>query len=377
MARSAAVDYSQVGSTPSEVRRMIRRAFIHAIEEEKSPPAIFLWGKPGEGKTFTTYSAAEDISEQLSKKVEVLPILTSTLDPCDISGPPFKSEDGRFCEYLPLRHLYELCKPDGPPAILLWDDLPASHPQTQAACFKVVHEGMIGVYRLRSNVMQIGAGNRVEDNAAAQDMPTALANRFRHVYFRSSVEDWDEWATLESSGIHPFVVAYLRNHKDKLNTFDPRSSEKAFASPRSWEMTSILMYEYGDLDDPTLTKAIAGTVGTGVAMEFDSFLNHARKCIPPEEIIKNPKKAKIPANEEIDALHATISSLEAHLRNNPKDWESVLIYCLRKEMLPELGVLLLRYVSRGVLKKLSREDRIKALNNSNFNSAHEMFGEYL
>jgi hypothetical protein len=63
-----------------------------------------------------------------------------------------------------------------------------------------------------------------------------------------------------------------------LYDFDPKSSSRAFATPRSWSFVSELL-EDDDTDDNTLTDLVAGAVGEGLAIlivlyfVFRSFFN--------------------------------------------------------------------------------------------------------
>jgi hypothetical protein len=215
----------------------------------------------------------------------------------------------------------------------------------------------------------------VEDNAAANDMPTALANRFRHVYAAPTTEDWLSWAGefrekgeagVRGEGrIHPLVLGYIRTRQDALREFNSdvaARSEKAFASPRTWEDVSEVLYE-DELprDSAIFAKAMMGIIGRGSATELLGYLRNSTSLIPPDEIVADPEKARIPGRTNLDALHATVSSLEAHLKENPKHWKAGLIYAMRPEMVSDVGILLAQTTATIIVTRLEGKTRAKAM----------------
>jgi hypothetical protein len=375
---------------------LLLATFVGAFKRDRRPKPVMIWGKPGVGKTFTVYASAKAIAARLGiDKVDVFCVPCSCLEPTDVAGIPTPIEiDGviRYTSYLPPlwawmcskeyeeheRKVQKDPKWTAPPALLFFDDVPAAHFQTQTAFFKGVHEGMWGDLTQRDNVMTVACGNRVEDGAGANDMPTALANRFRHAYAAPTTSDWVSWAGEEESNVHPFVIGYIRQNEDDLNEFDAdvaSRSEKAFASARTWEDISDLLWE-GELDsngDEVFTKAVMGIIGRGVATKFLAYMRNTNAVVSPAEIVKNPKTARIPSKKNLDALHATISSLEHHIKQHPEHWEAAIRYALRKEMLPDFGLLLAKTAGWVISHKLDAEQRGEAVGSDIF---VELFERY-
>lgn len=333
------IDYNVLGVTPSKYIDDLTQSFVAALAEKKRPDSHFVWGPPGIGKTFCTYDIARQVAEKTGQEVQIKCLPTSTLEPVDIGGLPHV--EGPYFTYKAPIWAYQGSTelPDGPPMILFADDLPAAHPQTQAAFFKGVHEGLFGDVQLRDNVMIVGAGNRVSDNAAAHDMPTALASRFIHHYMKVNASEWAEWATRKGT-ILPEVIAYISRNPSALHDFNPAAEEKAYPCPRSWEILTRRLSVFG-LDDPNIFKRAAGVVGQGHATQFIAFLKYRNKLVAPEEIMKNPLKAKIHEARELDAMYITIISLNVYLTNNPTvaNILSAMQYVNRDGILPEIGVL--------------------------------------
>ena len=125
-------------------------------------------------------------------------------------------------------------------------------------------------------------------------MPTALANRFVHLEIRVDHDDWCAWAA--SNGIAPEVLFFIQMRPDLLHDFDPRSSEKAFASPRSWEFVSNIVNRRSSLD-PSIERALyRGTVGEAAAVDFTAFLKIWRELPHPRAVIDDPENADIPGD---------------------------------------------------------------------------------
>lgn len=376
-ATPSSIDYAAVGMSMTDIRRTIVKAFIDAVTKGRAPKAHMVWGPPGVGKTFTIYAAAKEIASITQRTVRVIPQLTSCLEPADITGIPTPIEVqgfGKYTEYLAPKWAwecskeYEAWKKEQDPkyvadsVLLFWDDIVATHTQTLNALLKGVHEGMWGGMNQRDNVMNLAAGNRVEDNAGAVEMTSALGSRFHHLYANPLAKDWIKWA-VDEGNIHPFVIGFIRQCPDMLNEFNAEvasRSEKAFACQRTWHMVSDLVWDTGNIEqDDLFGRRVIGTVGRGTATNFLGFMRNTASVVPPEEIVKDPRNARVPTAKQLDVLYATISSLEYYLKNNPKYWGQVAQYALRKELIPDVGVVLAINVAAAT-NKLPAGERAKA-----------------
>lgn len=352
----------------------IEEAIDIALGTPVHVPVMF-WGQPGIGKTKALNARFRQAGYE-----NVYTVLAGCSEPTDLSGIPFPSKENDSAIYLPPWWAHE-CSIDGKntdPALILFDDIVTAHEQTQAAFYRGVHERYFGDKKLRDNVKIMAAGNRIDDKSAVVDMPLALANRFLHIYVKPDTDAWIKWAV--KSGIYPTIVAYIRSQSHRLTTFDDAkvSSEKAFATPRSWEMLSDCLFaaKEKDLDkgyhDYTF-KMASGAVGKGVATEFIAFMDNTEGIVPPEEIVKNPRKAKVHDAKEIDLAFATISNLEYWVRKevNWKHWKAVLIYSMRVPA--EIGMLLARTVITLILDDFKDEEKAKACVAEEFIEAYEKF----
>ena len=292
--------------TPNEAKRALRKCI-------KIKRPVFMWGPPGIGKS--------DIVKQIGQEFdrEVIDVRLSLWEPTDIKGIPYYNSDSKTMTWAPPAEL-----PTDPEstAILFLDELNSAAPATQAAAFQLVLNRRVGTYELPKGVSIVAAGNREADKGVTYRMPSPLANRFVHIELKHDFEDWLNWATLNR--IHEQVVGYISFAKQDLYDFDPKSSSRAFATPRSWSFVSELLGD-DDLPENTLTDLVAGAVGEGLAVKFMAHRKVAKQMPNPEDILAGKvKKCDI---KEISAMYSlTVSmcyELQTANQKKVKDWDEM------------------------------------------------------
>ena len=155
----------------------------------------------------------------------------------------------------------------------------------------------------------MAAGNRETDRGVTYRMPSPLANRMIHIEMDVNFDDWLIWATTNS--IHPDVVGYLTFAKQDLYDFDPASSSRGFATPRSWSFVSQIIDD--KMDATQMTDIISGAVGEGLAVKFQAHRKIAGKLPNPSDILAG--KVKGLKTKEISAMYTLITSMCYELKN--------------------------------------------------------------
>ena len=273
--QSISADYTL---RPSEL------ADVLALLVEARQPCI-LWGPPG--------SAKSQISSQVAAALNriYVDIRAMLLDPVDLRGIPWRDPEGRTRWAPPV---FLPATDDTRLFLLNLEELASCVPMVQASLYQLCLERKLGEYRLPEGASIIACSNREQDGAIVHRMPTALANRFVHLEIRVDHDDWCAWAA--SNGIAPEVLFFIQMRPDLLHDFDPRSSEKAFASPRSWEFVSNIVNRRSGLD-PSIERALyRGTVGEAAAVDFTAFLKIWRELPHPRAVIDDPENADIPGD---------------------------------------------------------------------------------
>ena len=285
--------------SPNGAKNAIRKAF-------KKQRPIFLWGPPGIGKS--------DIIHQLGEEMDahVIDIRLSLWEPTDIKGIPyFDSNSGTMVWGSPSELPTQQFAKNFPHVILFLDEMNSAAPSVQAAAYQLILNRRVGQYKLPDNVLIVAAGNREADKGVTYRMPAPLANRFLHLEMRVDFDDWSMWAT--NNRVHKDVVGYVTFAKKDLYDFDPKSSSRSFATPRSWSFVSELL-EDDDTDNETLTDLIAGAVGEGLAIKFMAHRKVSSKLPKPEDILAGKIK-KLDSKIEISAMYSLTVSMCYELKD--------------------------------------------------------------
>lgn len=276
-----------------------KKAIQHSIKKRRP---IFVWGAPGIGKS--------DLVKQIGQEQhrEVIDIRLALWEPTDIKGIPYYNQDAKTMVWA---EPAELPSDPASTAILFLDELNSAPPAVQAAAYQLVLNRRVGNYVLPEGVDIVAAGNRDGDRGVTFRMPSPLANRFVHLETKVDHDDWEEWAI--KNQIHPEVIGYLGFAKQDLYDFNPSSSSKAFATPRSWSFVSELLDDESEIDSETLHTLVAGAIGDGLSIKFMSHRKIAGK-MPTADDVLDGKVTKLDV-KEISAMYSLTISLCYELKD--------------------------------------------------------------
>ena len=278
--------------TVNEARSRLLRAF-----KVKRP--VFLWGPPGVGKS----ELVADLTAEHGG--HMIDLRLGQMEPTDIRGIPFYNKDLGKMDWaepvdLPTAEMAE----QYPVITLFLDEMNVAAPAVQAAAYQLVLNRRLGRYRLPENVVLVAAGNRESDKGVSFRMPMPLANRFVHLEVRSDYDSWAEWAVKHR--VHKDVVGYIGFSKNDLMDFNPKSSSRSFATPRSWSFVSEFLYDE-DATDAELTDLISGTIGEGLGIKFMAHRKVAGQMPNPSEILSGKiRELKV---KEVSAMYSLTVSM--------------------------------------------------------------------
>ena len=278
--------------SPSDARSRVLRCF-------KNKRPVFLWGPPGIGKSEVIASLTEELGGHM------IDLRLGQMEPTDIRGIPFFNKNREVMDWAPPVDLPdEELAGQYPIVVLFLDEMNSAAPAVQAAGYQLILNRRVGKYKLPDNVVIVAAGNRESDKGVSFRMPLPLANRFVHLEVRADYDSWNEWAV--SHRIHKDVVGYIGFAKQDLMDFDPRSSSRAFATPRSWTFVSQFLAD-NDATDAELVDLIAGTVGEGLAVKFMAHRKVSGQMPNPEDVLSG--KVKELKTKEISAMYSLTISM--------------------------------------------------------------------
>ena len=264
-------------------------AFLQKLIRENLNISTMIWGPPGIGKSSIVSSAAE------KEGIDFIDLRLSQLAPTDLRGLPVpihpnKDDKQGTSKWYPPEFL-----PREGKGILFLDEINMAPPVMQGVAQQLILDRRIGSYKVPEGWQILSAGNRKEDRASVFEMPAPLANRFIHLEVEANYESFKNYAI--NKNLAEEVTSFLAFRPKLL--YSMNADQKAWPSPRSWEMASKLFKTNLPID-------IA--VGEGAASEFNSFIN-VYKNIPNLENILRGKGKGITFPKKISSQWATTTGL--------------------------------------------------------------------
>lgn len=256
----------------------------------------FIWGGVGVGKSSLVHQIS-DKHRHGGKTFGMVDFRALLRDPVDLRGLP--TIIGDKAVWLAPDDLPN-AERDGEEGILFMDELNAANPTMQAACFGLVLDRKVGNYRLPDGWRIVAAGNRQKDRAAAQKMPSALANRFNHIEVEPDVDTFVKYALARN--LPPELIAFLRFRPALLHA---QSDNFAFPTPRSWEQGAKAVIA----PEAIRLTNISGDVGEAAAGEFEGFLRVYKSLPSIDSVIMDPDAAIVPPEDQIAARYAIVSAI--------------------------------------------------------------------
>lgn len=314
---------------PSAIKQVIAAALKDPL---RSPP-IFIEGPPGVGKSAVARQVADE-ANKANPPFGWLDTRASQHDPTDFRGIPAVI-DGEAIWLPPADIPFEGNKNIPERGMWFLDEVTSAPPLVQAVLYQAVLDHRIGEHKLKDGWYFVAAGNRIEDRAVTYRMSSALANRFTHITFDVNLDDWSEWA--KQNKVNPNIIMFMKWKPDLLFAFNPESSEKAFASPRTWDFASR---HIGRVPTKLLPEILKGTIGKGATSEFMSFLKLQTELPNIETIFKGDNYVP---KDRLDLTYALVGAL-ANRAKGMKDFERMVQYS--KHLDTEFAVLLITMLAQ-------------------------------
>lgn len=273
----------------------------------------FFVGDPGVGKTAVGRQVAKDLDMKYRQ------VIVAQFDPGELAGLPYVSPGGD--KMIRLRPEYLPTEEDGG-VIFNLDELPQAMMASQNVCSQIVNEWRVGEHSIPRTVTIMATGNKPENKAGTTTMPTHLRDRLMFIPLEVDHDDWLRYGA--KYGLDPRVRAFIKQFPKHLHDFNPAAN--ACPSPRSWEKASAVL-SLKNITKHQRAVSLAGTVGDGVAKQFEAWLRVEERIPRIEEIIADPKNAVVFDNKDADVLYVILASLADHL--NEKNAPAIAAYLER------------------------------------------------
>lgn len=203
------------------------------------------------------------------------------------------------------------------PIIAFLDEIAKAPQFIKNVLAPIVYEQRVGNYHFVEGSVIFCATN-LSVEGLGDSIQAHLRNRLVFVKMRKpTADEWVKWAT--DAGINPMVIAFVSNEprvmasfldyekggayegkdmsKDNGFVFNPKSTQQAYATPRSLAAAGDILDEgLGVLDDTTIEQALIGTVGYTTAEALASFVRFGREICDYARVIKDPKTAPLSDN---------------------------------------------------------------------------------
>lgn len=280
--------------------RQAKAAIADCIEAGLVP---FLQSSPGLGKSSIHHEVANEFNLLLMDE------RLSTRSPVDLAGiPDFQGAgNDRIATYTPF-DVYPTTHTPLPKGkdgwMIFFDEFNSGSKSVQAAAYKLILDRMVGLHKLHSNVVMACAGNLATDRAIVTSMSTAMQSRLVHIEMVVSQKEWLEDVALKQN-YDPRIIAYLSYQPSKLMDFRPDHNEKTFCCPRTWEFMNRLIKGKDVTNEKT--PLYAGTITSGVAVDFVTFTKVYKHMPQLKQILDDPTGTDVP--QEQPTRWAVISHL--------------------------------------------------------------------
>lgn len=294
----------------------------------------FVEGSPGVGKS--------DIFRQVADKLGIglVDVRLSQFDSVDLRGA-LNIIDGRTTWAIP--HFL----PTSGAGIILFDEFNSAPRDVQPPAYQIFLDRRLGDWEMPEGWVAMAAGNLLSDRAIVNKTSTAFNNRVVFLELRPHLDDWCRWAV--GADLPPVLIAFIRFRPELLFTFDPKSTEKAFGSPRSWgrQVAKVLVQN----PSPALAqKLFSGAVGQDNASELVGFMQLWQQLPSFEGILRDPRSAPISDDPAVNYAVAARLARGA----TPKNFGPIVEYVLRMPQ-PEWSLACVKDATRRDPKLMDTE----------------------
>ena len=221
--------------------------------------------------------------------------------------------------------------------LLFMDELTNAGRTLQGAAYQVILDKATGQRKLHPKVHIMAAGNNLEDNAAANEIGTAMQSRLVHLSMQITLDELENNVAIPNQW--PFeIVSYLRFKPEMLNNFDPDHNDMTYACERTWEMAADIGKQNGSFDQ--IKPVIVGTLGMAAATDFYSYLAVFSKIPSYQDIVSKPTTTPVPSDNMLQYAIAGMIGGKAQA----SDMSSIMQYLNRLHK--STAIVALRFASK-------------------------------
>lgn len=239
------------------------------------------------------------------------------------------------------------------PVILMLDEYGKANPSVKLGLTRLALERTIGNRKLPKGSIVFMTTN-LGGEGVGDLLLAHQRNRISVVTMRKSdATEWMEWAI--NHGVDSSVIGWVKENPQVMQSFmdvknpvdnpyifhpqDP--SRLSFVTPRSLEAASDWIKVRGDMNDRTLKRVLAGTIGERAALDMFAWITLADQLPKLDDLKKSPMTAPVPTSPSAVCMtvYRTMSLIEypwvdnwmAYLGRLPREAQGLFVNGVRKE----------------------------------------------
>lgn len=277
---------------------------------------VLLLGDPGIGKSSLVRGIAAN--EGLSCET----VLGSIREPADLAGLPVVTPAGVVLD--PPAWAKRLAAENA--GYLFLDELTTCPDTVQAAMLAVALDRTVGDLRLGREVRIVAGANPPDTAAGGYELAAPLANRFCHVPYAPTTDEWIDGMTtgwsapptsraigaddLRQATLTATVTTFIRTRPELLHALpkDADGTGGAWPSRRTWSMLARTLAHVRDGDDAAVQALVLGLVGEGAGTEFVKW-RQEMDLPTPDAVVADP--SIVAWNDRPDRVWAVLSAVVA------------------------------------------------------------------
>jgi len=263
------------------------KEILKSMPNDKS---IMLHAKHGVGKSSVVRQVTEEIAEESGKPCGFWDVRLSQCEVGDIKGMPLLDAKEQITRFLKQEWWPRDMDSQG---ILFFDELNRASKDVLQAVFEICLDRRLDGEELPPGWRVVSAVNS-DDDYDVVELDPALHDRWFHIDFDPSANEWMEWA--RETDVHEAVVEFINRNQ---NLLDPPvgnlEAGRIYPSRRSWVAFSDTLIGMGldsRTDDGMLTQVTKGWVGREIAVMFQKFLTNEFSHLRPSDILDDFEKVK-------------------------------------------------------------------------------------
>jgi len=298
----------------------------------KSGVTMLIIGQHGIGKSQGVRQAIE--GQNLGKVFDFR--LGQMADTGDIIGLLDIEKETEYCEFKIPKRVYEveqycLNNPDKY-GVLFFDEMNRTTKDILQAIFQIVLDHELNGRKFPKNMTAVAAINPATDDYSVLDFDDkAFADRFCHVKFEPTVNDWLEYAS--TKGVDPSITGFIGKYEEALKTKPQDFTLQVEPSPRSWMFVDAL--KKNSTDNNVFQELLMGMVGVEFATSYVEYAQNFKESISGTEVLDNfkeveelVKKYSDSKTNRSDVLSQVGTQIKQELEKievMPKKWEKNLV----------------------------------------------------